>query len=220
MALEEGLHVVTVEAPHGTRCEAVVAAAGGAAGALLLHGYSFRYTVWLNPPVAQFLRGLGFSVAAPDMPYGRSTSCGRRTRSLETNLAVADGAVAASGASRLVLVVGASLGARYAAYYAARRPVEALVLSGPAPVREMERMAEAIGEARGRGLRRVLVVVGSRERPGLRAAAERLAQEAGASLVVVEGAGHVVHRDAPERFLEVLRGLLAELGYPVEGGGV
>jgi len=207
----EKFRITRVAGGPGVECECLTLP--GEKGLLLLHGYSFRYTVWVESGVAAWGAERGLAVAAPDMPYGRSTSCTRRGRGLELNLAVAEAAVKAAGMRRLV-AVGASMGARYAALAAERwgEAVAGLVLVGPALGGEAGRVRDALRSAAERGVG-VLIVVGGRDRRPLREQAHSIARELGAELVVVEGAGHVVHRDAPDAFLSALERFLRGIAW-------
>ncbi len=191
--------VEVVVGGDGVECSALVEE-GRDPGVLFLHGFSFRYTVWTETGVAEVPSSLGLSWAAPDMPYGKSTSCTSRTFSVDVNLAVAREAVKRAGMAEIV-VVGASLGARYAVYLAHAANARGLVLVGPAFGRD-ERAWELA-----RGVRvPVLIVWGDRDRVVRRKTVEELSRAIPtASLEVIEGAGHVVHRDAPEEFRAILK---------------
>lgn len=186
----------------GVECTGLVER-GRDPGVLFLHGYSFRYTVWTETGAVEAPSSLGLSWAAPDMPYGKSTSCTSRTFSVDVNLAVARDAARRAGMEQVV-VVGASLGARYAVYLAHSASVRGLVLVGPALGRD-ERAWELA-----RGVRvPVLIVWGDRDKVVGRKTVELLSRVIPkANLEVVEGAGHVVHRDAPGEFRDVLKRFL------------
>lgn len=189
---------------NGVECRALVER-GRNPGVLFLHGYSFRYTVWTETGAVEAPASLGLSWAAPDMPYGRSTSCTSRTSRIDVNLAVAGEAARRAGIEQAV-VVGASLGARYAVYLAHSASVKGLVLVGPALGRD-ERAWELARSVRAP----VLIVWGDRDRVVRRGAVEKLLNVfPNARLEVVEGAGHVVQRDSPEAFREILRKFLEE----------
>ncbi len=179
-------------------------------GILLLHGYSFRYTVWTEPGITEYLSGLGWAWAAPDMPYGKSTSCTKRTTSIDTNLEVAREALREAGIERFV-AVGASMGARYALYLALREPENTLglVLVGPALGGGAEKVLE---EARAKlAGKPALVVRGENDAIAPHSAAHGVARRLGARLVEVPGAGHVAHRDRPEEFKKILGEFLSRL---------
>ncbi|BEP17801.1 hypothetical protein PYJP_11530 [Pyrofollis japonicus] len=186
-----------------TTCEALIEESRDSKGLLLLHGYSFRYTVWSEPSITSFLAERGWGYAAPDMPYGKSTSCTKKTQSLETNLEVAEKALAEARIERFI-AVGASMGARYALALAARRPGQVLgiVLVGPALGRSAdELLAEAAEKLRGRP---VLVVRGTGDTVATKEAVERVVKALSATYVEIPRAGHVAHRDSPEEFKKVL----------------
>ena len=194
--------VEVVVGGDGVECTALVEE-GRDPGVLFLHGYSFRYAVWTETGAVEVPSSLGLSWAAPDMPYGKSTSCSSRTFSVDVNLAVAREAAKRAGMGRMV-VVGASLGARYAVYMAHAANVRGLVLVGPALGRDEKAWDLA------RGVRvPVLIIWGDRDRVVGRKAVELLSRTfPRASLEVVEGAGHVVHRDSPDEFRVLLKRFL------------
>ncbi len=186
----------------GVECRAVYEE-GGSPAVLFLHGYSFRYTVWLDSGSVEVPSSLGLAWAAPDMPYGRSTTCTSRTGSVEVNVAVALSAARLSGARELV-VVGASMGGRYALYIAHAAPVRALVLVAPALGRDEKAWTLA---RRVRGP--VLIIWGTRDRVVRRKEVEELVRIIpGARLVVLDGAGHVIHLERPEEFNSLLKEFL------------
>ena len=195
---------------NSARCEAVVEPSRDGKGVLLLHGYSFRYTVWIEPGITEYLSRLGWAWAAPDMPYGRSTSCNKRTTSVETNLTVAKEALREAGIEHFI-AIGASMGARYALYLALREPESTLglVLIGPALGGSAEKLLEeASAKLRGKP---ALVVRGEHDTIAPHSAAQGVARRLGARLAEIPGAGHVVHRDRPEEFREILGEFLSRL---------
>ena len=199
--------VTRIECGTGVSCEALIEPRGEK-WLLLLHGYSFRYTVWLEAGADRLAEALGLGLAAPDMPYGRSTSCTRGTRDLEVNTGCARRAAEEAGA-REAVVVAASMGARYALVLAARWPVaRALLLIGPALGRSPQPFLEAARELRERGVP-AIVLRGRGDRVVSRRAAEALAEALGAMYLEAEG-GHVLHRDNPEAFHQAVRKLVEE----------
>ena len=174
---------------------------------VFLHGYSFQGQTWYEAGIAGSLAARGYRVAAPYMPYGRSTSCTRRTRSVEASLAVIDRAVEMLAPGEPPVLVGASLGGRMALHYALARRVRGLFLAAP-----YLRPDEGLwGElARLRGVPAV-VVWGTRDRIVPRDVAERLAEALGARLVVYEGAGHAPYLDRPREFTRDLEAFLDEV---------
>ena len=201
--------VIRVQA-DSVSCEALVEPSSDGRGVLLLHGYSFRYTVWSEPSITSFLSSLGWAWAAPDMPYGRSTSCSRRSTGIERNLAVARAALQEAGIERFV-AVGASMGARYALHLAVREPSRILgvVLVGPALGGHAEELLEEAGKKlHGKP---GLVIRGENDTIAPHSAAYMAARRLGAKLVEIPGAGHVAHRDNPGGFKKVLGEFLANL---------
>ncbi|MCE4620382.1 MAG: alpha/beta hydrolase [Desulfurococcales archaeon] len=164
---------------------------------ILLHGYNFTGETWREVGVLDALEKEGISYAAPDMPYGKRTSCTKKSRSLLLNLRAVEETVSLLGGSP-PLIVGASLGGRIALYYAAGHEVKGLLLASPA-VREDEEIWRLLKRIRVP----VMIIRGSRDFIPLRLH-ESLARGLGARLVVYEDAGHVVYRDRPERFVEDL----------------
>lgn len=188
----------------GVSCEALLEPRGDR-GLLLLHGYSFRYTVWLEAGADRLAEELGVGLAAPDMPYGRSTSCTRRTRDLELNTRCARRAAEEAGIAEAI-VVAASMGARYALVLATQWPgARALLLIGPALGRSPQPFLEAAEKLRERGVP-ATVLRGASDRVVSRRAAAMLAEALGAEYRESEG-GHVLHRDNPEAFHQAVRDL-------------
>lgn len=177
---------------------------GGRGLVVFLHGYSFQGRTWYEAGIAGSLARRGYRVAAPDMPYGRSTSCTRRTRSIDLNLALIDRVVETLAPVEDPVLVGASLGGRVALYYALSRRVRGLFLAAP-----FLRAGEDVWEemARLRGVP-AAIVWGTRDRVVPRSVAERLAETLGAKLIVYEGAGHAPYLDRPREFTRDLEAFL------------
>ena len=190
---------------RGVECNALIEK-GSPPGVLFLHGYSFRYSVWVESGSTETVDRLGLAWAAPDMPYGRSTSCSSRTFDVDVNIAVARDALSRAGAPEPV-IVASRLGARYAIYIHYALGSRGLLLVGPALGADKKAWQLA------RGLRvPVLIVWGDRDTIVGRSSVEELARRIpNARLEVVEGAGHVVHLDAPRIFNDILEGFLAEV---------
>ena len=171
--------------------------AGNQSPIVFLHGYNFTGEIWRKVGVLDELEKRIIGYAAPDMPYGKRTGCTKRSRSLPLNLRAVEEVVSLLGGSP-PLIVGASLGGRIALYYAAGHEVKGLLLASPA-VREDEEIWRLLKRIR----MPVRIIRGSRDFVPLRIH-ESLARKLGARLVVYEGAGHVVYRDKPDRFIEDL----------------
>ena len=194
----------------GVSCE-VFYLPRGPRGVILLHGFSFRYGVWLEAGAEEAVGKLGFSLAAPDMPYGRSTSCTRRNSGLEVNLSCIQGAAGRAGIGEAI-VVGASLGARYAVHAALRYEwIRGLVLAGPALGRDREGTLEAARRLRGRV--EAVVIRGSIDVVTSRRMAMLLAEALGGEYVELPRAGHVIPRDAPGEVWDAVRRVAARLGW-------
>jgi len=221
MQLEE-----TVLDAGGARCPFTAARPAGDAwaSAILLHGYSFTRSVWFETGVAQGLAENGVEALAPDMPYGRSSGCARRSRSYQLNATVL-AAVASRRSMPRYAIVAASMGARYAAIYTVStpEPPRLLVLVAPSLGKGEagEEARRALHEAAKHGVA-ITVYAGRRDRLVPLHTLATLAEELGAKLRIFE-AGHVIHRDDPRGFLEALiedlRGTL-QAGYPRPPGGV
>ncbi len=179
-------------------CEYIVEGPRGAQPVLLLHGYSFRWKTWVEAGTVAALAEAGYRVVAPDMPYGRSTSCTKRSRSIEFNLNAVDAVIREALGSATPALVGASLGGRVAVHYAVSRSTPpALVLIAPA----LQSSDPVWGRLRLlRGRTSVAVFWGTRDTIVGRRIVEELAREAGGELIVYEGAGHALYLDQPERF--------------------
>ncbi len=176
---------------------------GGEPGVLFLHGYSFRGLTWARTSVFKLLGEKNVAFAAPDMPYGRSTGCSKRTRDLRVNLGVAHDSVRACLGGSPPILVGASLGGRVALHYALRYPIRGLLLLSPYIVDDEEVVKLA------RRLRGIpsLVVVGERDFVP-RDILESLASQLGAELKIYPRAGHAMYLDRPDLFKEDLLRIL------------
>ncbi len=189
----------------GVECPALYTR-GREPAVLFLHGYSFRHTIWRDLSFTSHVEGLGHALAAPDMPYGRSSGCTRRTRSVDVNLAIArDALERLAAARRPAVVVGASLGGRYAVYLAAAGLADSLILVAPALGRD-ERAWRLLRTLKPRY---AAVIWGSRDRVVSRKEVEEAAKLLGARLAVVEGAGHVAYRDDPDMLRRALEEALS-----------
>ena len=176
---------------------------------VLLHGYAFTSEVWRGIGLLNELENRGVYFVAVDMPYGRSSRCSRKSRSLESNLAVLNKVVDQLVSPHTPLILGASLGGYIALHYAIRRPVAGLILVGPVRVFEEELLSRysSLGVP-------VLIIYGSRDRVVSYSSVERLKSMIPSSrLVVYEDAGHPAYLDAPSRFIEDVVRFYEELKY-------
>ena len=180
-------------------CKALVRRGRVEPHVVLLHGYAFTSEVWRGIGLLNALADEDIPFVAVDMPYGRSSKCSRKSRSLESNLAVLDKAVEMF-AVHPPLLVGASLGGYVALHYAVRRPTTGLVLIGPVKVFE----EELVSRYSSMGVP-VLIIYGSRDRVVSYSAVERLRNMIPFSrLIVYRGAGHPAYLDNPSRFISDL----------------
>ncbi|MCE4628193.1 MAG: alpha/beta hydrolase [Desulfurococcales archaeon] len=173
---------------------------------LLLHGYSFRGKTWAEAGVLGALEERGIRYAAPDMPYGRSTSCTKRSRDWRLNTELARAVSERFLRDTRPVIVGASLGGRIALYYAARYGARGLFLASPA-LREDDPVWGML-----RAVRSPAVIIRGARDFVPRTIHDRLAKKLGAELVVYEGAGHAMYLDNPERFIRDLLVFLEKVG--------
>jgi len=139
------------------------------------------------------------------MPYGPKSECQPHTRNVEVNVAVINEAIHTIFGEVAPVLVGASLGAHMALQYAARFPVEGLLLVGA--VRALE---ETLVQAYSRFKFPVRLIIGSEDRIAsleeLRLLADKLPNP---KLIVYEGDGHSAYLGSPERFKQDLLELYA-----------
>jgi len=191
---------------YGVECP-VIYERGKEPAVVFLHGYSFRGRIWEELGYTGYIEELGHSYIAPDMPYGRRTGCTSRALDVDVNMAVIRESLKLAGASRPALIVGASLGGRYAIYAAASGIAEGLLLAAPT----LGGDEKAWSLLRGIKLLWGAVVWGDRDRVVVRHEVEEVARRLGARFIVIRGAGHVSYRDNPQLFKTLLREALEAL---------
>jgi pimeloyl-ACP methyl ester carboxylesterase len=173
---------------------------------ILLHGYSFTWRVWSEVGLLQELERRGYSYLAPDMPYGRYSSCSAKTRDAERNVEIV-GFLASRERGDPVLL-GASLGGYIALRYAASHRVRGLVLVSPVRVRDPGLAPLYRGEPPP-----TLIVYGSSDPiVPLRDMEYLESSIKGSRLVVYEGAGHAAYLDAPDSFVRDVVSFIEGLG--------
>ncbi len=171
--------------------------------AVLLHGYSFRGETWARAGVLEALEDAGYDYAAPDMPYGRSTGCTKKTRDPKANTNAVHAIVKMFLGERPPVIVGASLGGRIALYYAARFPVKGLFLASPAVAND-DTVWELARALRGTP---ALIIRGGRDFIPRRVL-EELARRMEARYVEYPDAGHAMYLDQPRLFINDLLSFL------------
>jgi pimeloyl-ACP methyl ester carboxylesterase len=133
---------------------------------------------------------------AIDMPYGLRSKCQPKSRSTETNLAVASEAIQRIFDSTVPILVGASIGGHIALKYAARFPVKGLFLIAPARALQKD-LVQAFGSFNFP----VRIIWGSQDNiisgEEMRILAGKLPN---AKLIVYNGATHSAYKDQPELF--------------------
>lgn len=191
---------------YGVECP-VLYERGGEPAVVFLHGYSFRGRTWAELGYTSYVEELGYSYAAPDMPYGRRTGCTTRAFDVDVNMAVIREALRLSGATGPALFIGASLGSRYAIYASAAGLAGGLLLAAPA----LGGDEGAWSLLRGLRLRWSVVVWGDRDSVVGRGEVEEVARRLRARLIIARGAGHVSYRDDPRLFRDLIREALEAL---------
>jgi pimeloyl-ACP methyl ester carboxylesterase len=186
-------------------CRAIINRGSGVP-VVFLHGYSYSAEAWQRTGALDLLKEKHVPFLALDMPYGAHSHCVPHSRSVDVNVAVVKEALHTVFDSAPPVLVGASLGSHMALQYAARYPVEGLLLVGAVRVLE-----EALVQAYGRFTFPVRLIIGSEDHI---ADAEELRTLAGklpdGKLTVYEGAGHSAYFSNPERFKRDLMELYAE----------
>jgi pimeloyl-ACP methyl ester carboxylesterase len=183
---------------NGIECPVIYETKGEGIPVLLLHGYNFTSTTWREVGIIEALENKGIDYAAPDMPYGKRTSCSKKTRDLIVNLRALEKVVERLLMARAPLIIGASLGGRIALYYAANHSVKGLLLASPAVKRNEDiwKLTRSIKAP-------TMIIRGSRDFIPLDIH-KRLAEMLNARLVIYDSVGHVVYRDNPRKFVEDL----------------
>jgi pimeloyl-ACP methyl ester carboxylesterase len=180
---------------------------------IYLHGYNFTHRIWLETGATKPAEENNLSWAAPDMPYGRRTSCSEKTRSIEKNIAVIEKTLELLTRKPDIvhpILVAASMGARYALAYAARRKLAGLVLVAPALGTKPQPLLQAA--SKNLAETPVLVLIGTRDSPRFKLYAKKAAEALpNTKLVEVADAGHVIHRDNPKEFKRHLQQYFNEL---------
>jgi len=186
------------------KCSAVVNRSSGVP-IIFLHGYSYTAEAWERTSATDLLRKKHVPFLALDMPYGAHSHCEPHSRSVETNVAVIQEALATVFPSATPVLVGASLGSHIALQYAARHPVKGLLLVGAVRVLEV-----TLVEAYARFTFPVRLIVGSEDHIAnseeLRILAGKLPH---GKLTVYEGVGHSAYLGNPGRFKRDLLELYA-----------
>ncbi|MCE4613440.1 MAG: alpha/beta hydrolase [Desulfurococcales archaeon] len=161
---------------------------------VLLHGYSFTWKVWHEIGLLGELEAKGYSYIAPDMPYGRYSSCDRKIRDPDTSVSIVKSLVGELGGRPVLL--GASLGGYIALKYAARHGAGGLILVAPVGLGDPELESLQASPPP------TLIVYGSKDSIVNLDDMRRLESSLkGSKLVVYEGAGHAAYLDAPGKFL-------------------
>ena len=186
------------------KCRALINRVSGVP-VVFLHGYSYSSAVWQRISATGLLKEKQVPFLALDMPYGAKSEYQPRSRNVEANVAVVNGAIHAIFGEAIPVLVGASVGAHMALQYAARFPVKGLLLVGAVRVLE-----ETLVQAYSRFKFPVRLIIGSEDRIAsleeLRVLADKLPNP---KLIVYEGDGHSAYLGSPDRFKRDLLELYA-----------
>jgi pimeloyl-ACP methyl ester carboxylesterase len=163
---------------------------------VFLHGLSYTIDIWQRIGITELLLEKKVPFLAIDMPYGLRSKCQPKSRSTETNLAVASESIQRIFDSTVPVLVGASIGGHIALKYAARFPVKGLFLIAPARA-----LQEDLVQAFGSFNFPVRIIWGSQDNiisgEEMRILAGKLPN---AKLMVYNGATHSAYKDQPELF--------------------
>jgi pimeloyl-ACP methyl ester carboxylesterase len=177
------------------KCQTLYYAAPGVP-VVFLHGLSYTIDIWQRIGITELLLEKKVPFLAIDMPYGLRSKCQPKSRSTETNLAVASEAIQRIFDSTAPVLVGASIGGHIALKYAARFPVKGLFLIAPARA-----LQEDLVQAFGSFNFPVRIIWGSQDNiisgEEMRILAGKLPN---AKLIVYNGATHSAYKDQPELF--------------------
>lgn len=182
---------------------------GGGRPIVLLHGYSFNADSWFSSGVAQDL-ARDYAVYAIDMPYGaKSKSAKFRSdaRGYADFLRKLLDALSLRGPP----IVGPSMSGEVLLWYVASGYDTALaLLVGPVGLDDKD-LQVALSKSKAR----VAAIWGEKDEispPTIYAPLlKKILPQA--EVVVIPGAGHPAYLDRPKEFLEVVRGLLSDIGY-------
>jgi pimeloyl-ACP methyl ester carboxylesterase len=188
----------------GHKCKAIIHCASGVP-IVFLHGFSYTSTIWQRLSVTTLLEEKHVPYLALDMPYGPKTECQPKTRSDDTNVAVARDAIQEVFKTETPVLVGASFGGRIALKYAAQFPVKGLLLVAPA--RPLE---ESLVELYDKFEFPVRIIWGSEDNivsgEEMRTLTQKLPN---AKLITYEGSAHSAYVNQPDRFKRDLLELYA-----------
>jgi len=180
---------------NGIECEAILNNNNKTIPIILLHGYSFRGKIWVDIGLITKLEERGIDYAAPDMPYGKLTSCTKKTRNIEVNVRAVETIMTIFFPGRIPIILGASLGGRIALYYAVKHKVAGLFLASPA-IKENERVWDLLKRIN----IPVIIIRGSKDFIP-KETHEKLAHKLDAKLIEYDNSGHAMYLNKPEKFI-------------------
>ena len=98
---------------------------------ILLHGYSFKSTIWREVGLLDELEKRRLSYIAIDMPYGKISECDTKSRDLEYNINIIREILEKEFGRADPIILGASLGGFIGLQYGVRYTVLGLILIAP-----------------------------------------------------------------------------------------
>lgn len=176
---------------------------------VLLHGYSFNADNWIASGIVQSLTR-DYKVYAIDMPYGAKSKSSKFKSNAEGYAKFLRGLLDALSLDDPPIVGPSMSGEVLMWYVALGYKTKLAVLVGPVGLDDKE-LQTALSKYGGR----LVAIWGERDEispPSIYAPLlKRILPSA--HVVVMPGAGHPAYLDKPGEFVEILRGLLAEIDY-------
>ncbi|MEM0497450.1 MAG: alpha/beta hydrolase [Acidilobaceae archaeon] len=175
----------------GVRCKVYVSSVRPLV--VLLHGYSFKASVWGEISLFDELESRGWGFLSLSMPYGKVSECSIKSRDEDLNLGFLRAAIERFKVERPVLL-GSSLGGYFALMYALRYPVRALVLVAPVGIRRFS--SESLSKLNVRAL----ILWGSRDEIASFESMKLISDSLRGQLNIYDGLGHALYLDDPNTF--------------------
>lgn len=163
---------------------------------ILLHGYSFKSSIWSDVGLLNELERRELSYLAIDMPYGKVSECENKSRDLDYNINLVKELLDKEFNGSDPIILGASLGGFIALQYGVRYPLLGLILI--APVRTnipiiMKHYSESNIP--------ILLIYGDGDTIVTLSEMERFQRETkNTKLVIYKGARHPAYIKYPDRF--------------------
>ncbi len=163
---------------------------------VLLHGYSFKSTVWRDIGLLNRLEDEGIPYLAIDMPYGKISECNYKTRKVEINIGIVNKYLRREFHKDLPYILGASLGGYIALEYGIANEVRGLILVAPV----WSNKPEIIGHY-SKSETPILLIYGGKDKIVPLREMKRFQRETrNTQLLIYEDASHPAYLDYPSKF--------------------